>query len=251
MIEFNELSNFFNEFIVKEKTYLENFYFDLHIHTTASDGAIKVDFLKDFLKDRNYLVSVTDHNEISGALELKSKGINVIPGIELGCEDGFEILVYFKNFLDLEKFYNEEVKEYKNKKRMSKTLRTIDTYIKILRNNYDVHISIPHINGYAQKNFYRNKEYIFDILKKVDSIETHNDGISKRKNKLAMELRKKYYLSSTFGSDAHSERDLLSYYNFLNRENLTFSKILDKFYKIKSISSIGSKHLFYYFHSLY
>ncbi|MGL4688142.1 MAG: PHP domain-containing protein, partial [Fusobacteriaceae bacterium] len=244
------LSDFFDFFIDKEKAYLENFYFDLHIHTIASDGAIKVEFLEHFLQDKNYLISVTDHNEISGALKLKSKGINVVPGIELGCSDGFEILVYFKSFFELEKFYNEEVKQYKNKKKMSKTHRDINTYMNILKNNYDVHISIPHINGYVQKNFLKNKKYIFDILKNVDSVETYNDGVSKNKNNLALEMRKKYGLTSTFGSDAHSKRDLFSYYNYLNRKDAVFSKIIDKFYKIKTITSIGSKHLLYYFNSL-
>ncbi|MBC2855653.1 MAG: PHP domain-containing protein [Cetobacterium sp.] len=246
MIEFNELSVFFDSFIEKKNVLLENFYFDLHMHTTASDGDMDAKFMANFLDNKDYLVSITDHNEISGALELKSKGFNIVPGIELGCSDGFEILVYFKNFDDLEKFYNEEVKDYKNKRRMAKTLRTIDEYLDILRGNYNVHISIPHISGYAQKNYLKNKSYIFDVLKKVDSLEIYNHSLSRKKNIIAKELRKRYNLSATFGSDAHSKRDIISYSKYLNKEEIRFSKFIDKIYKIKSIGGIGQKHILHF-----
>lgn len=245
MIEFNELSNFFDEFIKKDKIYLENFYFDLHMHTPASDGNIRVEFLEKFLKGKDYLISITDHNEIQGNLKLKKLGLNVVPGIELGCEDGFEILVYFKDHDQLEKFYLEEVEPYKNKRRMAKTNRGIDEYIEILRNNYEVYISVPHISGYAQKNYLKNKKYIYDILKKVDGVEIYNHALSRKKNISAKEIRKKYGLTATFGSDAHEERELLSYWNYLNREEKRFSKLVDKMFKIKSIGGIGKKHLFH------
>lgn len=246
MIEFDKLSIFFDSFIEKKEVLLENFYFDLHMHTTASDSDIEPKFMANFLNNKDYLVSVTDHNEISGALELKEKGFNIVPGIELGCSDGFEILVYFKSFENLEKFYNEEVKSYKNKRRMAKTLRTIDEYLDILRSNYDVHISIPHINGYAQKNYLKNKSYIFDVLKKVDSLEIYNHSLSRKKNLIAQELRKRYNLSVTFGSDAHSKRDIISYSKHLNKEEVRFSKFIDKIYKIKSIGGIGQKHILHF-----
>ena len=101
MIEFQKLSDFFFPFIESDFKYAGNFYYDLHIHTTASDSFIQPEFLKSFLEDKRYLISVTDHNEIRGAIKLKELGINNIPGIEVGCEDGFELLVYFKKNTEL------------------------------------------------------------------------------------------------------------------------------------------------------
>ena len=247
MVELNTLSNFFDGFIVKEGNYLDNFYFDLHFHTRASDGDVSEEFLQEFLRDKDYLISVTDHNSIEGNIKLRKKGLRVVPGLELGCEDGFEILVYFKNEEDMIKFYREEVEPYKNRYRMAKTTRSVHEYIKILRENYEVHISIPHISGYAQKNYLKNKEYIHEILQEVDAIEIYNHGLSYKKNLKAQILRKKYNLYGTFGSDGHCEREIKSYWRYLNRDDRGLTKTIDKIYKIKTVTDIGKKHFLHLF----
>lgn len=245
MVEFNSLSKFFDDFIEKKDGYLENFYFDLHMHTPASDGNISGEFLKEFLKDKEYLISVTDHNSIEGNIALRKLGINVVPGLELGCEDGFEILVYFKKEEDMIDFYNKEVLPFRNRYRMAKTRRSVFEYVKILRENYEVYISIPHINGYAQKNYLKNKDYIDEILKMVDGIEIYNHSLSKGKNQVARNIRKNYGIGGTFGSDAHEEREILSFWRFLNREERGMKKTIDTICKIKTVSGIGKKHLLY------
>ena len=75
MVEFQKLSPFFFPFIDSDSRFAGDFYYDLHIHTTASDSFIKPEFLKNFVKNKRYLLSVTDHNEIRGAVELYEKGI--------------------------------------------------------------------------------------------------------------------------------------------------------------------------------
>lgn len=242
MIELNSLSDFFNDFVTENSMGTEKFYFDLHMHTPASDGNITGKFLNKFLNKKKYLISVTDHNSIKGNIKLRKMGLNVVPGFELGCSDGFEILVYFKNEDELIKFYMEEVFPYKNKYRMAKTKRTVFEYIDILRKDYTAHISIPHINGYAQKNYLKNKEYIKDILKLVDAIEIYNHSLSKSKNMEALKLKNEYNLFSTFGSDAHDEREIISYYRVLNKEIKKITNIVDQVYKIKTITGIGKKH---------
>lgn len=37
---------------------------DLHIHTNYSDGFISSKSLLDYLKDKNYIIAVTDHNAV-------------------------------------------------------------------------------------------------------------------------------------------------------------------------------------------
>ena len=242
MVEFQKLSEFFFEFIDTDVRFAGDFYYDLHIHTTASDSFIKPEFLRDFVSDKRYLLSVTDHNEIRGGIKLAEMGVNVIPGMELGCEDGFEILVYFKNMENLEKFYKEEVEKFKNIKRMEKTHRNIFDYLKSLE-EYECHLSIPHIAGVVQKNFIKNKPYIHEIAKKVDSIETHNNALSEHRNNIALEVREKYDKNATFGSDAHIEREILSFYRYENMELFNSQKMLDYLYKVGGISGIGQKHM--------
>lgn len=242
MIELNSLSSFFYDFVTENGDNNENFYFDLHMHTPASDGNITGKFLNRFLSGKKYLISVTDHNSIKGNIKLRKMGLNVVPGFELGCNDGFEILVYFKTEHDLIDFYLKEVYPYKNKYRMTKTSRSVFEYIKILRENYTVHISIPHINGYAQKNYLKNKDYIDEVLRLVDAIEIYNHSLSSNKNNEALKLKNEYRLYSTFGSDAHDEREILSYYRVLNKEIKKVKNFVDKVYKIKTVTGIGKKH---------
>lgn len=243
MVEFQKLSSFFFKFLESDARFIGDFYYDLHIHTTASDSFIKPDFLKNFVKNKRYLLSVTDHNEIRGAVELYEKGINVVPGIEIGCEDGFEMLVYFNEMQDLEDFYRREVEGYKNLKRMAKTHRTIYEYLDTLQGiNY--HKSIPHICGVVQKNFIHNKPYIYDIIQKVDSIETHNHALPMVRNLQAAELREQFNLTATFGSDAHIIREAIAFYKYANMASVGVGDtVMNYLFKIGSISGIGQKHL--------
>lgn len=241
MVEFQKLSNFFFDFIERDWKYAGDFYYDLHIHTTASDSFIKPEVLKEFLENKQYLLAVTDHNEIDGAIKLRELGVNNVPGIELGCEDGFELLIYFKKIEDLENFYRKEVEQYKNRKRMAKTHRDIFTYLEKLK-EYECHKSIPHICGVVQKNFINNKPYIYDVINMVDSLETHNHALPENRNKEASEIREKFSKTATFGSDAHIVREMLSYYKYANLDLKKSEKMVDYFYKVGSLGGIGQKH---------
>lgn len=242
MVEFQKLSNFFFDFIERDSKYAGDFYYDLHIHTTASDSFIKPEVMQEFLQTKQYLLAVTDHNEIKGAVKLRELGINNVPGIELGCEDGFELLVYFKKMEDLENFYRKEVEQFKNKKRMAKTKRDIFTYLDKL-NEYECHKSIPHICGVVQKNFINNKPYIYDVIKVVDSIETYNHALPEIRNQEASEIREKFGKTATFGSDAHIVREMFSYYKYSNLDLKKTEKMVDYFYKVGSLGGIGQKHI--------
>lgn len=61
---------------------------DLHIHTTASDGALSVtELLKKVVEKGLQTISITDHDTIDGFLEAEKMvsdlGIDLIPGVEL------------------------------------------------------------------------------------------------------------------------------------------------------------------------
>ena len=236
--------NFFKKFIVNSLEENSQIYFDLHIHTNYSDSGLTVEKMSNFLRDKTYLISITDHNQIKGGIALKKMGINVIPGIELGCDDGFELLVYFNDFETLIEFYDLYVLPHLHPKRMARTIKDVEYYFKILE-KYECFISIPHISGFAQKNFLKNKKYIQKAIEKSDAIEIYNHHLPKQKNLGAFKIQEKNSKQMTFGSDAHSEREILSYYRYINEKYNRLKTIFDFFYKVKVIGDIGYKHAQY------
>jgi len=235
MIEFDKLDEFFKRKIILEGKY-SGTYYDLHLHTKASDGFLDVKFLKSFLKEKNHLISITDHNEIRKSIKsFEVESINLIPGIEIGCQDGMEILAYFEDPKELEEFYKVYLEPYKNRYRMAKSYKSWEYYIEVLK-KFKTHTSLPHLNGYAQKNFIRNKKYLEEIIKSVDSIETYNHTLDKARN-----------LKATFGSDAHTRFDIKSYERIENNEVFEELKIIEKAKQLYSIVGLGGKHLKYIF----
>lgn len=79
---------------------------DLHIHTTASDGTFSPsEAVQHAAKLHLKVISITDHDTVSGIPEAfeeaKNVGIEVIPGIEMGSDVGgrdIHILGYFIDY---------------------------------------------------------------------------------------------------------------------------------------------------------
>ncbi|AGB41593.1 putative metal-dependent phosphoesterase, PHP family [Halobacteroides halobius DSM 5150] len=240
MLEKNQLPNSFTQFLPKKTKYI-----DLHIHTTASDGLIKTDFLIKFLQDTPHLISITDHNAIEGNLELYfTPNINIIPGIEVGCKDGFELLIYFKDASDLQKFYRTNVKPFKNKYKITRTKQSYSYYLKQIQ-KYDAFVSLPHPAGLAQKNYLKNKSYIKQVINKIDAIETYNHALPQKRNLTAYEIRKKKEKFATFGSDAHIKKEILSFYRYQNNNFSKLSRIKKHLYNCCSAVALFGKHLHY------
>lgn len=241
-MKLESLDKFLKNFYVdrgKDKTFA-----DLHIHTTYSDGFISGKSLLDYLKDKNYLIAVTDHNAIGGNIFLRKMGINVIPGIELGCSDGFELLVYFASEDDMIYFYKGYVEPNKSKIRMAKTSKDIWYYLKALE-NFECYKSIPHIAGVAQKNFIKNKKYIYDVMKEVDALEIHNHALPRSRNAVAGKIRRKYKLAFTFGSDGHFMDEIKEFYKYYNKIREGNNQVISYFHKLKLLGGLGQKHLIY------
>lgn len=240
MLEFKKLDPYFKSKMHFDETD-ENIYIDLHLHTIASDSTLTAQFFYDFLPGKNHLISITDHNEIRKNLMLHERGwINIIPGIELGCNDGFELLLYFDRASDLEEFYRKYVEPHRSKLRMVKTSKDVYYYLDKLE-QYDVFMSIPHISGYAHKSFLK-KTYIEDLILKCGALETYNHTLGKKRNLTAKKVRKRYHKTATFGSDGHSAAEIKSFYKFQNDEYSHLHKIGFSFSKIYTLGRMVGKH---------
>ena len=65
--------------------------FDMHIHSTASDGVFTPTQLVDWAKEKGLSgIAITDHDSVDGLDEAiargKERGIKVVPGIEISCK---------------------------------------------------------------------------------------------------------------------------------------------------------------------
>jgi predicted metal-dependent phosphoesterase TrpH len=78
---------------------------DLHIHTTASDGAATVPELLEYVARATDLrvIAITDHDSIAGAKEAarlaRQFGIDVIMGEEISTADGHLLALFIDTFL--------------------------------------------------------------------------------------------------------------------------------------------------------
>ncbi|MGH1461469.1 MAG: PHP domain-containing protein [Neptuniibacter sp.] len=80
--------------------------YDLHCHSTASDGVLSPVEIIQRAKDRRVqIISLTDHDTISGICELRElshDGIQLIPGAEFTCQWNSKILHVLGLGLDIE-----------------------------------------------------------------------------------------------------------------------------------------------------
>jgi hypothetical protein len=101
-------------------------YLDLHIHTSENPNQLNENYdldclvrkIKEYNKDSDFLISLTDHNTINKAVYLKAKelGINSILGVELhirnydGCP-AYHCHIYF----DLEEITEQVIDDLNSK----------------------------------------------------------------------------------------------------------------------------------------
>jgi 3',5'-nucleoside bisphosphate phosphatase len=90
---------------------MNNFFVDLHVHTTFSDGAFTPGQAVAYAREVGlYAISITDHDMVDGIepaiAEGKDLGVEVIPGVELSSEAGgprpneIHILGYYIDYKD-------------------------------------------------------------------------------------------------------------------------------------------------------
>jgi glycosyltransferase involved in cell wall biosynthesis len=159
---------------------------DLHMHTDHSgDCATPVEALLGEAKARGLgAIAITDHNEISGALEAREKadGIKVIVGEEVKTADQGEVIGLF---------IEEKIPR-------GGTLQEVIAEIK--RQGGLVYVPHPFDRLHAVPDY----PHLLDVLGDVDAVEVFNPRVAISSfNEEAVRFAEKYRIVCGAGSDAH------------------------------------------------
>jgi PHP domain/Glycosyltransferase Family 4 len=166
---------------------------DLHMHTDHSyDCATPVEVLLASAREQGLgAIAVTDHNEISGALEAQAQatraGVKVVVGEEVKTAGEGEVIGLF-------------IKE-----RIPRGLSLADTVAEIKRQDGVVYVPHPFDRMHSVPDY----EHLLEILDDVDAIEVFNPRVAiSAFNEEAVRFAAKYRVVAGAGSDSHVAQGL-------------------------------------------
>jgi glycosyltransferase involved in cell wall biosynthesis len=166
---------------------------DLHMHTDHShDCATPVEVLLATARDQGLgAIAVTDHNEVSGALEAATKaadyGVKVIVGEEVKTASQGEVIGLFLQ------------------EKIPRGLTLAETVAEIRRQGGVVYVPHPFDRMHAVPDY----EHLLDVVEDVDAIEVYNPRVAIGSfNEEAARFAAKYRIPAGAGSDAHVAQGL-------------------------------------------
>jgi glycosyltransferase involved in cell wall biosynthesis len=164
---------------------------DLHMHTDHSpDCATPVDTLLDTAKKVGLgAIAITDHNEISGALEARERanGIKVIVAEEVKTADQGEVIGLF-------------IEE-----KIPRGMSLQETIAEIRRQGGLVYVPHPFDRMHAVPDY----EHLLDVVEEIDAIEVFNPRVAfSAFNEEAARFAAKYRIVAGAGSDSHVAQGL-------------------------------------------
>ena len=166
---------------------------DLHMHTDHSgDCVTPVDVLLSTARDRGLgAIAVTDHNEVSGALDARSKageyGVKVIVGEEVKTADQGEVIGLF-------------IEE-----KIPRGMTLEETIAEIRRQGGLVYVPHPFDRLHSVPDY----EHLLAVVDDIDAIEVFNPRIAiPAFNEEAVRFAGKYRIVGGAGSDAHVAQGL-------------------------------------------
>jgi glycosyltransferase involved in cell wall biosynthesis len=159
---------------------------DLHMHTDHSpDCATPVDTLLDTAKRVGLgAIAVTDHNEISGAIEARERadGIKVIVAEEVKTADQGEVIGLFID------------------EKIPRGLTLQETIARIRRQGGLVYVPHPFDRMHSVPDY----EHLLDVVEDIDAIEVFNPRVAfSAFNEEAARFAAKYRIAAGAGSDSH------------------------------------------------
>jgi glycosyltransferase involved in cell wall biosynthesis len=164
---------------------------DLHMHTDHSyDCATPVEVLLAEARAQGLgAIAITDHNEVSGALEARAKadGLKVIVAEEVKTADEGEVIGLF-------------IEE-----KIPRGLSLGETIAEIKRQGGLVYVPHPFDRLHSVPDY----EHLLDVLDEVDAIEVFNPRVAISEfNEEAVRFAAKYRIPAGAGSDAHVPQGL-------------------------------------------
>jgi glycosyltransferase involved in cell wall biosynthesis len=164
---------------------------DLHMHTDhSSDCATPVEVLLAEAQARGLgAIAVTDHNEISGALDARAKanGVKVIVGEEVKTAEQGEVIGLF-------------IEE-----KIPRGMTLQETIAEIKRQGGIVYVPHPFDRMHSVPDY----EHLLAVIDEVDAIEVFNPRIAITEfNEEAVRFAAKYRIPAGAGSDAHVPQGL-------------------------------------------
>ena len=166
---------------------------DLHMHTDhSSDCATPVEVLLATAREQGLgAIAVTDHNEISGALEARERAadfdVRVIVGEEVKTADQGEVIGLF-------------IEE-----RIPRGLTLQETIAEIKRQGGLVYVPHPFDRLHTVPDY----EHLLDVLDDIDLLEVFNPRVAIREfNEEAVRFAAKYRIAAGAGSDSHVPQGL-------------------------------------------
>jgi glycosyltransferase involved in cell wall biosynthesis len=161
---------------------------DLHMHTDHShDCATPVEVLLATAREQNLgAIAVTDHNEISGALEAREKsaefGVKVIVAEEVKTADQGEVIGLFIT------------------QKIPRGMTLAQTVAEIKRQGGLVYVPHPFDRMHAVPDY----EHLLTIIEDIDAIEVYNPRVAIGSfNEEAQRFAAKYRILAGAGSDSH------------------------------------------------
>jgi hypothetical protein len=166
---------------------------DLHMHTDHSpDCATPVEVLLAEARARGLgAIAVTDHNEISGALEARAKadgsGLRVIVGEEVKTAEQGEVIGLFLE------------------QKIPRGMTLQETIAEIRRQGGVVYVPHPFDRLHSVPDY----EHLLTVLDQIDAIEVFNPRVAISEfNEEAARFAAKYRIPAGAGSDAHVPQGL-------------------------------------------
>jgi predicted metal-dependent phosphoesterase TrpH len=167
---------------------------DLHMHTDHSgDCATPVDVLIQTARDRGLgAIAITDHNEVSGALEARKLAeelgdIKVIVAEEVKTAEQGEVIGLFLE------------------EKIPKGLTMAETIAEIRRQGGLVYVPHPFDRFHSVPDY----EHLLDIVEEIDLLEVFNPRVALTSfNEDAVRFARKYRIVPAAGSDSHVAQGL-------------------------------------------
>jgi predicted metal-dependent phosphoesterase TrpH len=167
---------------------------DLHMHTDHSgDCATPVDVLIHTARDRGLgAIAITDHNEVSGALEARKLAeelgdIKVIVAEEVKTAEQGEVIGLFLE------------------EKVPKGLTMAETIAEIRRQRGLVYVPHPFDRFHSVPDY----EHLLDMVEEIDLLEVFNPRVALTSfNEEAVRFARKYRIVPAAGSDSHVAQGL-------------------------------------------